>query len=77
MEELEINRKKPYSAPNPLCQQLGANIRKLRRRNHLTQEKLSEIVFSTQKYISKIETGYARPSLELCIRITGALHVSR
>lgn len=76
MEKLKINRKKTYLAPNQLCQQLGANIRKLRQRNCLTQENLSEIVFSTQKYISRIETGYARPSLELCLRIARALHVS-
>ena len=76
LEETDINHKNTYPAPNPLCQQLGANIRKLRRRNHLTQEKLSEIVFSTQKYISRIETGYAHPSLELCLRIARALHVS-
>ena len=76
LEETDINHPTPYPAPNPLCQQLGANIRKLRRRNHLTQEKLSEIVFSTQKYISRIETGYAHPSLELCLRIARALHVS-
>ena len=62
--------------PNQFRQQLGANIRKLRQRNCLTQETLSEIVFSTQKYISRIETGYAHPSLELCLRIAGALHVS-
>ena len=62
--------------PNQFRQQLGANIRKLRQRNCLTQETLSEIVFSTQKYISRIETGYARPSLELCLRIARALHVS-
>ena len=76
LEETDINHKNTYPVPNPLCQQLGANIRKLRRRNHLTQEKLSEIVFSTQKYISRIETGYAHPSLELCLRIARALHVS-
>lgn len=34
------------------------------------------MVSSTQKYISRMETGYARPSLELCLRIAGVLQVS-
>ena len=34
------------------------------------------MVCSTQKYISRMETGYVRPSLELCLRIAAALHVS-
>lgn len=34
------------------------------------------MVSSTQKYISRMETGYACPSLELCLRIAGVLQVS-
>ena len=32
MEETDINHKNTYPAPNQLCQQLGANIRKLRQK---------------------------------------------
>ena len=54
----------------------GENARALRREKHLSQEELSEMVFTTQKYISCIETGRAHPSLEVCLRIADALHVS-
>jgi len=69
-----LPRKHPTQ--NQLCIQLGENIRNLRHKNHLTQEALADMVFSTQKYISRMETGYARPSLELCLRIAGVLQVS-
>ena len=68
--------KKAYLAPNQLYLRFGENVRALRREKHLSQEELSEMVFTTQKYISCIETGRARPSLEACLRIADALHVS-
>ena len=55
---------------------VGENVRALRREKHLSQEELSEMVFTTQKYISCIEMGRAHPSLEACLRIADALHVS-
>ena len=63
-------------APNQLYLRFGENVRALRREKHLSQEELSEMVFTTQKYISCIETGRAHPSLEACLRIADALHVS-
>ena len=50
--------KKAYLAPNQLYLRFGENVRALRREKHLSQEELSEMVFTTQKYISCIETGY-------------------
>ena len=70
------NRHRKYPTQNQLCIKLGKNIRNLRHKNHLTQEALADMVCSTQKYISRMETGYVRPSLELCLRIAAALHVS-
>lgn len=70
------SKHKKYPTQNQLCIQLGENIRNLRHKNHLTQEVLADMVSSTQKYISRMETGYARPSLELCLRIAGVLQVS-
>ena len=63
-----------YPTQNQLCIQLGESIRNLRHKNHLTQEALADMVSSTQKYISRMETGYARPSLELCLRIAIYTH---
>jgi len=61
---------------NQLYLRFGENVRALRREKHLSQEELSEMVFTTQKYISCIEMGRAHPSLEACLRIADALHVS-
>ena len=58
--------KKAYLFPSQLYLRFGENVRALRR----------EMVFTTQKYISCIETGRAHPSLEACLRIADALHVS-
>ena len=68
--------KKAYLALNQLYLCFGENVRALRREKHLSQEELSEMVFTTQKYISCIETGRAHPSLEACLQIADALHVS-
>lgn len=68
--------KKAYLFLNQFYLRFGENVRALRREKHLSQEELSEMVFTTQKYISCIETGCARPSLEACLRIADALHVS-
>ena len=68
--------KKAYLFPSQLYLRFGENVRALRREKHLSQEELSEMVFTTQKYISCIETGRAHPSLEACLRIADALHVS-
>lgn len=68
--------KKAYLAPDQLYLRFGENIRALRREKHLSQEELDEMVFTTQKCISCIETGCAHPSLEVCLRIADVLHVS-
>ena len=42
----------------------------------MTQEELSVKIDSTQKYVSSIERGLARPSLAICLKIANVLHVS-
>ena len=44
--------KKAYLFPSQLYLRFGENVRALRREKHLSQEELSEMVFTTQKYIS-------------------------
>ena len=68
--------KKAYLFPSQLYLRFGENVRALRREKHLSQEELSEMVFTTQKYISCIETGRAHPSLDACLRIADALRFS-
>ena len=56
--------------------QLGENVRKLRKRCHLTQDELAARIGVDQKRVSKIERGEARPNLTLCLRLANAFHVS-
>ena len=56
--------------------QLGENVRKLRKRCHLTQDELAERIEIDQKRVSKIERGEARPNLILCLKLANAFHVS-
>jgi transcriptional regulator with XRE-family HTH domain len=55
---------------------LGNNIRMLRVKKHLTQEKLAELSNITQKYLSLIELGNAKARLEVYINIAKALGVT-
>lgn len=56
--------------------QLGQNIYNLRKACGISQDELSWKADCSQKYISKIESGQARPSAVLCVRIAAALHCS-
>ncbi len=62
--------------PGKLYFLLGERIRQLRKSRCMTQEELSLEIGSTQKYVSSIERGLARPSLAVCLKIANALHVS-
>lgn len=55
---------------------IGKEIAAARGLRELTQEVLARAVKVTPLYISKIETGRSRPSLELLIDISTALAVS-
>ena len=63
-------------AHQALYVQLGENVRKLRKRCHLTQDELAARIGADQKRVSKIERGEARPNLTLCLRLANAFHVS-
>lgn len=60
----------------PFYEQLGQNIYHRRKMLNISQEELSRRADCSQKYISKIETGQAKPSAVLCVRIAKALHCS-
>ena len=55
---------------------LGRNIYQLRKVRKISQEELARRTNCSQKYISNIELGKARPSAVLCARIAVALHCS-
>lgn len=55
---------------------MGKNIKALRKKNGLTQEKLAEAVDVSTVFISQIETGTRMPSLETIYNISKALGVS-
>ncbi|MBR2883721.1 MAG: helix-turn-helix transcriptional regulator [Clostridia bacterium] len=55
---------------------IGENIKYARKEQRLTQEKLAEIVNKSPSYISYIETGKRKLSLESLVDIANALYVS-
>lgn len=55
---------------------LGARIKSLRQRRHLTQDALAEQVGLHTTYVAKLEAGRAVPSLDALTRLAAALDVS-
>lgn len=55
---------------------MGGRIRNVRLKNGMTQEQLAEAACLSVPYISHIERGVKRPSLETLVRVAGALHVT-
>ena len=55
---------------------LGQRIAHCRSKAVLSQDKLSEVLHVSNKHISNIELGKARPSLDLLVALANALHVS-
>ncbi len=56
--------------------EIGSRIQFYRTEKRMTQEQLSELVGTSQKYISRIETGYHNVKLETIAAIAKALQVS-
>lgn len=56
--------------------QLGKRIKELRKRNHITQEQLSEIIGLEPNHISKIETGIHFPQPDKLDLIAKAFNIS-
>lgn len=54
----------------------GKNIRAIRQQRGITQQKLAELVHSTQKNISKYELDQLEPNLQMLRSICLALEVS-
>ena len=66
----------PESEDAAFYVQLGQNIYNLRKARGISQDELSWKADCSQKYISKIESGQARPSAVLCVRLVTALNCS-
>ena len=55
---------------------LGTRIKEQRQRRMLTQQQLAEKVSLTPGFISRIETGKKKPSLEVLLSICEALNIT-
>ncbi len=55
---------------------LGEKIKKIRRRKNLSQSALAELVSVSPPYISRIECGKNRISLELLVKVCAALETN-
>lgn len=54
---------------------IGIRIKRLRQERKLSQESLAERVGISPKYVSSIERGKENPTLDIVIKLAGALHV--
>lgn len=54
----------------------GKRLQQIRKSKGLTQEKLAELAGVHEKHISKLETGYYKPSFETLDKILKVLEVS-
>ncbi len=54
---------------------VGRRIRSLRKVRGLSQEKLADLVGTSPKYLSRIETGRENPTLDLFLRLAKGLKV--
>lgn len=55
---------------------IGQRVRKSRKNLKLTQEKLAETIGLTSVYISRIENGKAKMSLDTILRLSQALNIN-
>ncbi len=53
----------------------GMRMKELRRNRELSQEKLAEKTDVSSKYLSRIEMGQHFPSMEVLLKLTGALNI--
>ncbi len=56
---------------------LGKNIKKIRQKRKLTQDKLARLADVSYTSLTKIETGVIkRPSVQVVVKIARALHIT-
>lgn len=55
---------------------IGVRIKQYREAKGLSQEKLGELIDTSNRHLSKVETGVKYPSLELIIKIANALDIT-
>ena len=54
---------------------VGRNIRSIRLKKNLTQERVSEIAGINAKYLGEIERGLKNPTTLVAMKLSDALHV--
>lgn len=57
-------------------QAIGARVRKLRKRNKLTQERLASLIGTSRKHISAIERGTSGMSIDIQVGLRNVFHCS-
>lgn len=55
---------------------IGVRIKYYRELKGLSQEELGDIIDTSNRHLSKVETGVKNPSLELVIKISNALDIT-
>lgn len=68
-----------YSQNNPFERErkvLGQSIKRLREKEHMTQEQLAERAHINVSYLAKIENGYVNTTVRYLIKLARGLRVS-
>ncbi len=55
---------------------IGRRIRYYRKLRHMTQAQLAEYAGTVDNYVSMIESGYKKPSLEMLVSICNVLNIT-
>lgn len=55
---------------------LGASLQEHRKAAKLTQEQVAERLGSSPEWVSQVERGVGRPSIEMLVRLAGAIGVA-
>lgn len=58
------------------AKKIGQRVKETRKKNHMTQEVLGKEIGRNAKYISALENGRSRPSLESLVALSKVLNVS-
>lgn len=57
-------------------QRIGTRIRKARKKKKLTQDQLAEKIHKSVAYISRLENGRGKPSLDMLVELMDALDMT-
>jgi len=71
--KIEVQKKEVII--DPICKKIGDNIKKIRKKNGLTQTRFAKKLNISQQLVSRIEKGHENPSVITLKKIASALSI--